>query len=228
MTLGKTMKRIIILIFAVLWGLTARASILVTFTAAETDSGVVVNWSTEGELNCLSWRLERSLVIDTNYQTMTTQPGQGTTSIPHDYTWLDTTVVAVNTYYYRLVEISTIGGTTYNGPISVLVSLFGVAGEPEALPLLPEDILLQSHPNPFWNNTRITYNLARPGPVSIKVYNTAGQLIRVLSDGFQAAGRHSEAWNGRDRRNKAVANGVYICHLVTGKKLSQCRIILVK
>jgi hypothetical protein len=222
------MKRIYILLLAVLCCLTTKAYSVSEFTGVETDSGVVISWRTESEVDCFRWEIERSFFADSNYQTMAILDGHGTTNEPHDYTWTDTTVVAVNTYYYRLASIDGSGASTYFGPIPVLVSLFGVAGEPVALPQLSEDILLQSYPNPFNYSTKITYNLARPGRVSIKVYNTAGQLIRVLSDGFKPAGRHSEAWNGRDCRNEAVANGVYFYCLVTGNRFSESRIILIK
>jgi hypothetical protein len=222
------MKRILLLLIVALVCLTTRAYSVSSFTSAETDSGVVINWTTASEADCYSWDIDRSFFADSNYQTIASMPGHGTTSVPHDYTWTDNTVVAVNTYYYRLVEVDAVGSKTYYGPISVLVSLYGVAGEPEVISQPTGNAPLQNSPNPFRYSTNITYNLAKPGRVSIKIYNTTGQLIRVLHDGFQPAGGHSEAWNGRDDRNNAIANGLYICRLVIGNRCDQRQIILIK
>jgi len=51
--------------------------------------------------------------------------------------------------------------------------------------------LSQNTPNPARNETRIIYSLSRPEPVRLKLYSTAGELVRTLVQENQSAGNHS-------------------------------------
>ena len=46
--------------------------------------------------------------------------------------------------------------------------------------------------------TRIDYTLEQGGPVSLKIYDVAGRLVRTIVDGEATAGKYSELWNGQD------------------------------
>jgi hypothetical protein len=67
-------------------------------------------------------------------------------------------------------------------------------------------------PNPFAGTTRIHFELARPGRVSLSVYSPAGRAIRVIENSLQPAGRHLREWDGRDSHGRSVPPGVYIIH----------------
>jgi hypothetical protein len=77
--------------------------------------------------------------------------------------------------------------------------------------------LLPSVPNPFNRTTAISYQLAKPGKVSLKVYNTLGQLVRTLEDGEKQAGHHRAIWDGKDQSGQKAANGVYLYRLEAGE-----------
>lgn len=66
-----------------------------------------------------------------------------------------------------------------------------------------------SAPNPFNPTTTITYSLEKAGPVSVKVYNTQGQLIRTLVDGEAYEGSHRVMWDGRNDAGEPVSSGMY-------------------
>jgi hypothetical protein len=40
--------------------------------------------------------------------------------------------------------------------------------------------LMQNYPNPNTGKSTIKYQLVQPGPVSLKVYNTLGQVVKIL------------------------------------------------
>ena len=72
-------------------------------------------------------------------------------------------------------------------------------------------ILSQNYPNPFNPFTSIHYFLAKPGFVSIKIYNLAGQEVAVLVDDAKLAGEHEIKWQPSDQ-----AAGVYLYRLQVG------------
>ncbi|MCU0606113.1 MAG: Ig-like domain-containing protein [Candidatus Edwardsbacteria bacterium] len=69
-------------------------------------------------------------------------------------------------------------------------------------------------PNPCAGSAAIGYQLPRPGPVSLRVYNVAGQLVRTLADGHRDAGYYSVRWDGRNDQRLAASAGLYIVRLV--------------
>ncbi|MRR09575.1 T9SS type A sorting domain-containing protein, partial [bacterium] len=80
----------------------------------------------------------------------------------------------------------------------------------------PPFSLRQNHPNPFSGRTTISYQLPSAGHVSLKIYNIAGQLVRVLADGQRPAGLSTVSWDGRDDRGRTVSAGVYHYRLAHG------------
>ena len=77
--------------------------------------------------------------------------------------------------------------------------------KPEAL------VLGQNHPNPFNPFTSIEYNLPSDGSVRLEIYNTAGQLVDVLANGYRNAGSHMAVWNTGNH-----PSGVYFYRLRHG------------
>ncbi len=86
--------------------------------------------------------------------------------------------------------------------------------------LVPEGFtLLPNYPNPFNPETAIGYrlNLTEPTPVSLRVYNLLGQLVRTLAEGVQAAGEYRLVWDGRDDAGRALSSGIYFVRLQVGE-----------
>ncbi len=95
------------------------------------------------------------------------------------------------------------------------------------LPLLTA--LLPPYPNPFNPTTTIAWSLARGGPVSLRIYDLEGRLIKELvPTQFVASGQHSEIWFGRDDQDREVAAGVYLARLQTEDVSIMRRVTLVK
>ena len=79
---------------------------------------------------------------------------------------------------------------------------------------LPEQLSLgQNFPNPFNPVTFIPFAVPRDGPVSLDIYNGAGQRVRTLAAGFRSAGSQALRWDGRDDSGAAVASGAYFYRL---------------
>jgi plastocyanin len=92
---------------------------------------------------------------------------------------------------------------------TLTVSASGVGGAPSDAALAHGLLLGHNRPNPFHHSTRIDYQTGRAGDVSIRIYNTAGQLVRRLGDEHQSAGGHAMVWDGLDGHGVEAASGIY-------------------
>ena len=60
------------------------------------------------------------------------------------------------------------------------------------------------------------------------IYNTLGQQVRVLAEGWHRAGEHEVVWDGRDFAGRAMASGVYIYQLKAGDESATQKMLLLK
>ncbi len=74
----------------------------------------------------------------------------------------------------------------------------------------------QNYPNPFNPSTRIGYQLASPGFVTLKIYDILGKEISTIVNEKQTPGVYSVEWNAAD-----IANGVYFYRLTIDKDESK-------
>jgi flagellar hook assembly protein FlgD len=81
-------------------------------------------------------------------------------------------------------------------------------------------MLLGNAPNPFNPKTEIRFRLAGDGPVTLRVYDLAGRLVRTLVDGPVEAGLHAVAWDGRDHTGREQPSGAYFYRL-SGRSTDQ-------
>ncbi|MEW5842667.1 MAG: glycoside hydrolase family 3 C-terminal domain-containing protein [Bacteroidota bacterium] len=69
--------------------------------------------------------------------------------------------------------------------------------------------LSNNYPNPFNPSTTINYEIPKASNVRIEIFNSLGQLVKVLTDSFHQAGKYSSIWNGDDSSGSLVASGIY-------------------
>ncbi len=69
-------------------------------------------------------------------------------------------------------------------------------------------VLLRSHPDPFRTNTTLTWRIAEAGPVTLRVYDLHGRLVRTLVEGWSAEGSHATVFDAG-----ALPSGVYVARL---------------
>ncbi|MCK4233416.1 T9SS type A sorting domain-containing protein, partial [candidate division WOR-3 bacterium] len=83
-------------------------------------------------------------------------------------------------------------------------------------------------PNPFCNSTTITYSIAKPGNVSIDIFDISGRLIKTLLTEMKDDRVYNVEWNGCDNLNRKLTTGVYFIRLTSGSFTSVKKIILVR
>ncbi len=89
---------------------------------------------------------------------------------------------------------------------------------------LPDEYFLaQNHPNPFNPVTSINFGLKEAGNVTIKVYNTNGQEVVTLAEGYKAAGSYRTQFNGQN-----LASGVYFYVLEVNNFRSLKKMLLIR
>ncbi len=82
----------------------------------------------------------------------------------------------------------------------------------------------QNYPNPFNPTTTIDYTLAKPGIVSMELYNVLGQKIRSLvANEYQAAGSHRIVVNAQD-----LTSGIYFYAIKVGEFKQMKKLVLMK
>lgn len=89
-------------------------------------------------------------------------------------------------------------------------------------------ILYANVPNPFNPATTISFEIARPGPVSLVVFDVAGHRVRTLLEEVRERGKHSVPWDGRDETGSLVGSGVYFYSLQHGGDRVTRRMLMLK
>jgi VCBS repeat-containing protein len=120
-----------------------------------------------------------------------------------------------------------IGRNPRNEPIVVEQEI--VVGQPVATNDLPARTQLHPNaPNPFFDQTRISFALAREGRVALKIYSVAGRLIRTLLDERMQPGDYTLHWDGRDNAGVPVSVGMYLMRFVTPDRAETQRLLRIR
>jgi len=128
------------------------------------------------------------------------------------------------TYNAKVLIDSRFGqGTTHFEKTMIFVTT-GTLSVPAQTSDLPTVFALhQNYPNPFNPTTTISYGLPQKSHVSLKVYNTLGQLVATLVNDEQEAGYREVKFDGSD-----LASGVYFYQLQAGSYVNTKKLLLLR
>ncbi|QQS36136.1 MAG: VCBS repeat-containing protein [Ignavibacteriales bacterium] len=102
--------------------------------------------------------------------------------------------------------------------ISLITSVY------ENFPKNPEGFyLFQNYPNPFNPTTKIEFQIASPGFVSLKIFDITGKEIAALINGSQSAGNHKIEFNG-----ESLSTGIYFYQLKIDNYIETKKMTLLK
>ncbi|MAF10094.1 hypothetical protein CMK11_06540, partial [Candidatus Poribacteria bacterium] len=93
--------------------------------------------------------------------------------------------------------------------------------------------LYQNYPNPFNPETWIPFQLGDVADVTIHIYDTSGQVVRVLDLGRRSAGHYvardgAAYWDGRNALGERVASGTYVYAIEAGAYAEMRRFVVLK
>jgi hypothetical protein len=188
---------------------------LTTFQAFAGDGQVTLRWQTASEQDNDHFVLYKRRSGQADFHTLAEIPGQGTSTEPHDYEFVDQWVQNGLTYQYQISDVDIAGRETfYEQTVSA-------TPERQAVPL--EYALHQNYPNPFNPVTQITFDLKDAGFVNLKIYNLVGQEVTTLVSTTKSAGTHTVTFNAKN-----LPSGIYLYRLEVNDFVSQKKMLLVK
>jgi hypothetical protein len=83
-------------------------------------------------------------------------------------------------------------------------------------------------PNPFTASTELAYTLTRDARLRLAVYDVTGRQVALLADQAQVAGRHTQRWEARDSRGRALPAGVYFVRLEVGGEITSRKVVVAR
>ncbi|MGH7494416.1 MAG: fibronectin type III domain-containing protein, partial [bacterium] len=129
-------------------------------------------------------------------------------------------------YFYRIRAYNSSNVSTYSNEANATTSGPAKSGNAENQDdaAIPEGITLApNYPNPFNPSTTIAYTLSEGMQVKLTVINVRGQVVAVLVNGYQGAGRYQKIFKAAD-----LPSGVYYAVLRSGAVTKTQRMLLAK
>jgi len=83
--------------------------------------------------------------------------------------------------------------------------------------------LSQNYPNPFNPATIINYQVAKPGNVTLKIFDILGREVATLINGQKPAGSYSVSFNG-----SSLSSGIYFYQIKAGSYTAIKKMVLLK
>jgi flagellar basal-body rod modification protein FlgD len=131
-----------------------------------------------------------------------------------------TNPVDSNTFLTQLAQLSEVQGiNTLNTSFSTLSSSITSAQTLQASSLLGKEALVTSSTVNQTSGATVTGAVTVPqttSSVTLSIVNSAGQTVRTLSLGAQAAGQASFSWDGNESNGAAAPTGTYTLTAVYG------------
>jgi len=183
---------------------------LASFTAVTNRNNVTLNWATSKETNNQGFEVERSLVGANSWAKVGTVTGNGTTTETKSYSFTER--VTTGNYSYRLKQIDFNGNFEYHN-LSSEVNV----GVPS------EFAMSQNYPNPFNPSTKIDYDIATDGAVSVVLFDMSGREVAKLVNEFKTAGYYTVNFNASN-----LSSGMYFYRISAANFAQTKKMVLVK
>ena len=182
---------------------------LISFNADVFNNDVELKWITETETNNSGFEIQRNS-SNLEWKNIGFIKGQGISTEEHNYLFIDENVSA-GQYEYRLKQIDYDGSYEYSDIVNVNIS--GPA----------EYSLQQNYPNPFNPTTTIKYSIPENGNVKLNVYNSIGEEVGKLVNGYKEAGSYKINFDA-----SKLSSGIYFYKLNVNNYNSVKKMLLLK
>jgi len=194
---------------------------LSSFTATITSQYFVqLHWVTQSETDVMGYVIFRSDVNDlaSAYRASPMINATNTTT-QTSYNFTDSEVTPGN-WYYWLQSVELNGSFEFHGPILATVAP-DQGGEAPEIPGTTG--ITKVYPNPFNPTVTVQYEVREAQPVSVKIYNTRGQMVQSYDLGLIDPGTHDLIW-----RAESLPAGIYMIQMKVGDVISRSKAVLSK
>jgi hypothetical protein len=176
----------------------------------------IISWIADREIDNENWLIQRKNQSE-NYTTIANLYGRSAGLNSKLYSYTDFDVNGTETFTYEIVAELSSGERVIID--SVRVESYNTTGI----------TLLNNSPNPFNNETRITFGLNKTQKISLKIFNLNGQLVRTLIEDQSYEGQyHHVLWNATDDHGQSLASGTYYLYLKTEEENSVVKLLYIK
>jgi hypothetical protein len=180
---------------------------LLSFEGTNSGNKNNLKWMTASETNNNHFELERRSGIE-EFKTIASIKGHGTTTSTGKYNFEDMNIFPGEIYYYRLRQVDNNGFSSYSKIIKIKAS--------------DEIVSVIVSPNPFIENTNISYFLKKNSNVALEIFTLTGNKIAVLQNGFQQAGNYSYRFNAQ---TFGYSPQVYHVRLTSDEKIYNIKLV---
>ena len=189
---------------------------LTSFSALTQNNSVNLTWETATEVNNYGFEIERTVVGTTHELSLQWAKvgfveGHGNSNSAKQYSYVDNSVRAGQSYSYRLKQIDFDGQFEYSNVVNVEVGV----------PM--EFSLAQNYPNPFNPSTSIEYTVPSNEYVTLKVYDVLGNTVSTLVNENKEAGKYNVTFDASN-----LTSGIYFYSIQAGKFNQVKKMMLVK
>lgn len=104
----------------------------------------------------------------------------------------------------------------------------GTTAAPDSNPATPS-LSAWNFPNPFNPRTEIVFTLPTAAPVTLRIVDASGRLVRtLLAAASRPAGEQRITWDGHDDAGRRVGSGVYLLSIEADGRTAQRKLVLLK
>jgi hypothetical protein len=185
---------------------------LTSFTASQLLGEVTLLWSTATETNNSGFEIERKESLN-GWSSIGFVKGNGTTTNAQNYFFTDKPGKA-GKYAYRLKQIDFNGTFAYSDIVEV-----------EIIPTVFK--LNNNYPNPFNPSTVISYSLPIDAFVTLRIYNSIGEMVNELVNQYQPAGQYDMQFTSYSH-GQSLPSGVYFAELKANENVQRIKMMLLK
>jgi len=151
---------------------------LIYFYGLIESNGVLLKWGTATEVNNFGFEIERANSSMATWETIDFVLGNGTSNVPIDYEYLDSTVTRSGIVFYRLKQVDIIGSFEYSDTVEVN---FASSITLESSNVPSQFNVSDNYPNPFNPATKINFELPFLQILKIDLFDIRGKLVKEIA-----------------------------------------------
>ncbi|UAY53443.1 T9SS type A sorting domain-containing protein [Ferruginibacter albus] len=147
----------------------------VSFTGVKTNNGVVLDWSTDKEINNSHFEVEQSLDNNNFKSVGLVLDGMSESNGRKSYEFTDNSAANADVVYYRIKQVDVDGKIAYSKVIAIRSNS-------------SSNIVMQVSPNPFAEQLKVQFSAEEKGTATIRLISMSGSTVAfkqsIISKGF--------------------------------------------